>query len=69
MLRQGPLGGQPLPGGQGAVQNVPPDAAVEVLVKGQTAPVLHHIGAHGVSSSDLIKSSETGYFHHTTPAL
>ena len=69
MLRQGPLGGQPLPGGQGAVQNVPPDAAVQVLVKGQTAPVLHHIGAHGVSSSDLIKLSETGYFHHTTPAL
>ena len=32
VLRQPPLGGQPLPGGQGAAEDVAPDAAVQVFV-------------------------------------
>ena len=50
MLRQGPLGGQTLPGGQRAVQNIRPDAAVQVFVKGQSAPVLQRIGQHVTAS-------------------
>ena len=47
MLRQGPLGGQPLPGGQGAGQDVLPDAAVQVFIQRRAAAVFQSIGAHG----------------------
>ena len=50
MLRQSPLGGKTLPGGQGAVQDIRADAAVQVFVKGQSAPILQGIGQHGTAS-------------------
>ena len=46
MLRQRPLGGKPPPGGQGAAEDVPPDAAVEIFVQGQPAPGFQGICQH-----------------------
>ena len=50
MLRQSPLGGKTLPGGQGAVQDIRADAAVQVFVEGQSAPILEGIGQQGTAS-------------------
>ena len=50
VLRQGPLGGQPLPGRQGAVQDVPPDAAVQVFIQRRSAAVFQGVG-HAWASS------------------
>ena len=46
MLRQRPLGGQPLPGGQGAAEDVLPDAAVEIFIQRQPAPLFQGICQH-----------------------
>ena len=64
VLRQGPLGGQPLPGRQGAVQDVPPDAAVQVFIQRRSAAVFQGVGTHGLPPSDLIKNSEIDAFNH-----
>jgi hypothetical protein len=69
MLRQGPFGGQPLPGGQGAGEDVPPDAPVQVFVQGQISPLLHGVGQHGAPPSDLIKKIEIEYFNHIISAV
>ena len=46
MLRQRPLGGQPLPGGQGTAEDVLPDAAVEIFIQRQPAPGFQGICQH-----------------------
>ena len=46
MLGQSPLGGQLLPGRQGAGQNVPADAAVQLGIQAAASVFLQRIGQH-----------------------
>ena len=69
VLRQGPLGGQPLPGGENPAENVVPQAAVQIFIQRQTVSIFQMIGQHGRVAPDLIKFIIFGYFNHITNAL